>query len=173
MIKKQSEEVVHQNAFWTYKHDVFTYPDGRQGDYYYGEDRGMAVVVPVLPNGHLLVIKQFRYLPQRSSIEFPGGGIRANESPEAAARRELLEETGYTCTTLKQIGQFEQYLGVFKAPAYVFLADVSDQQPQILDDTEEISILTVTPAEFSQMVQRGEVIDGGTLATWAIVTKAF
>lgn len=171
MIKKQSEEIIHQNSFWTYKHDVFTHPDGRTGDYYYGEDRGMAIVVPVLPDGRLILIKQFRYLLQRDSLEFPGGGIREHEAPESAAVRELYEETGYQHVTMKQVGRFDQYLGVFKAPAYVYIASVSTQQSQVLDDTEDMTVVTLTPQEFSEMVQRGEVIDGGTLATWAIVAS--
>lgn len=173
MIKKISEEIVHSNPFWIYKHDVFQHPDGRMGDYYYGEDRGMAIIVPMLPDGRLIYIKQFRYLPQQSSIAFPGGGIRVGESAGVAAERELREETGYGILSLKQIGKFEQYIGVFKAPAYVYFSFVTEQQQQILDETEYIEVCFTTSQEFETMVQRGEIIDGGTLATWAIVRSRF
>ncbi|EKD78310.1 MAG: ADP-ribose pyrophosphatase [uncultured bacterium] len=168
MLKKSSEDIIHRNSFWTYKHDVFQYPDGRTGDYYYGEDRGMAIVVPILPDGRLVLGKQHRYLVDQMSIEFPGGGIRSEETPDQAARRELFEEVGYTATYLEQIGKFQQYIGVFKAPAYVYVAKVTTPDKQILDDTEDITVITATPQEFSQMIQRGEVIDGGTLAAWAM-----
>ena len=90
MIQKKSEEIIHNNPFWVYKHDTFQYPDGRTGEYYYGEDRGMVMIVPMLPDGRLVLIKQWRYLLQKNSIEFPGGGIRVDESPDQSAKRELL-----------------------------------------------------------------------------------
>jgi len=169
MIQKKSEEIIHNNPFWVYKHDTFQYPDGRTGEYYYGEDRGMVMIVPMLPDGRLVLIKQWRYLLQKNSIEFPGGGIRIDESPDHAAKRELLEETGYGSLSLKQIGTFEQYPGIFKAPAHVYFSFVSEHSQPTLDDTEDISVFIASPQEVKAMVEGGEIIDSATLATWALV----
>ena len=94
-LKKVSEEIVHENPWWNYIHDVFEFADGKQGHYYYGRTNGMSIVVPILPDGRLVLVRQYRYLIDKYSIEFPGGGIQKFEAPSLVAARELREETGY------------------------------------------------------------------------------
>jgi len=91
--QKISEEIIHQNPWWIYKHDIYQCQDKNQ-DYFYGELLGNAIVVPILNDGRIVLVRQFRYLQDRSGIEFPMGGLLSGETPLQAAIRELREETG-------------------------------------------------------------------------------
>ncbi len=170
-LKKVSEEVLHENPWWRYKHDVFAFSDGKTGDYYYGEARGMSIVVPMLPDGRLVLVKQYRYLSDRYSIEFPGGGIHSNEAPSDVAKRELVEETGYTSDEIINISNIEPHNGLFRDMMHVFLAKNVRQietKGLVGDETEFIEILLRRPDEMEQLIRNNEIWDGQTLATWAV-----
>jgi hypothetical protein len=70
--QKISEEILHTNPEWVYKHDVYKC-DEKDFHYYYGEMIGNAIIVPVLDDGRIALIRQYRYLQERSCIEFPNG----------------------------------------------------------------------------------------------------
>ncbi len=172
-LKKISEEVVHQNPWWTYKHDKYQKPNGEEGDYYYGETNGNAMVVPVTEDEKLVLVLQQRYINDKQSIEFPCGGIVDGKTPLETAKNELLEETGYIADEYIKIGEFEGLNGVFKDTCHVFLAYVVEQGEQKLDDTEDIEVLHRRPDEFDEMIRKNEIWDGQTLASWAMVHHHF
>lgn len=175
-LKKISEEVLHKNPWWVYKHDTYEKPNGEIGDYFYGENEdsdGGVLVVPVLPDNRLLLILQQRYLQEKQSIEFPRGTISSNEIPKEAASRELLEETGYQIDELIKVGEFQGNNSRLKNVTHVFLAYVSEGAGQKLDDSEEIEILYRRPDEVGDMVVKNEIWDGQTLAAWAMVHHHF
>lgn len=169
-LKQTFTEILHDNPWSMYRHDIYEKPNGEQGDYYYMSSAGFAMIVPMLPDGRLLLTLQFRYLLQKESIEFPCGDIEGDIDMETAARRELREETGYTADRMIKLGVIHPDAGLVQNPCHVFLAYVSGEpQAQQLDDTEEIDILTRRPDEFQRMVQNGEIHNGPTLAAWALV----
>ena len=172
-LKKISEETIHQNPWWTYKHDKYEKPNGEEGDYYYGETHGNAMIVPVLNDGRIVLILQHRYLREKQSIEFPCGGIGPEITVLDAAKQELLEETGCVADEFIKIGEFEALNGMVKDMCHVFLAYVEEQKEQQLDDTEEIQVLYRRPDEIDMMIRKNEIWDGQTLASWAMVHHEF
>lgn len=178
MIKKFikiSEEVLHKNSWYEYKHDTFEFPGGTQGDYYYLESPGAAMVVPLLPSGRIVLVRQFRYLQQKTGIEFPGGGIKSPQSPRQTAGVELKEETGYDADELISVGEFEPDNGFVKDRMHVFVAKVSQEDPGATnrEPSEEIEVLARFPDEIDNMIQSGDIWDGETLAVWAMVRHRF
>ena len=171
--KKLSEEVVAQNPWWTYKHDEFELKSGEKGEYFYGETNGNVMIVPVLPDGRLILINQFRYLFDRLSLEFPCGGIKKNVVAEEMAKIELLEETGWEAVELVKIGEFQPLNGFIKDKCHIFLAYVEKQLEQKLEETEEIEVLYRRPDEVDELVRKNEIWDGQTLAAWAMVHHQF
>ncbi|MBT4120726.1 MAG: NUDIX hydrolase [Candidatus Magasanikbacteria bacterium] len=172
-LKKISEETIHKNPWWIYKHDKYEKPNGEEGDYYYGETPGNAMVVPVLDDGRIVLVLQQRYLREKQSIEFPCGGIFEGQGVLDAAKRELLEETGYVADEYIKIGEFEGLNGLVKDMCHVFLAYVTEQEAQQLDDTEEIEVMYRRPDEIDTMIRKNEIWDGQTLAAWAMVHHNF
>jgi len=170
-IKKLSSEVAHKNdPWWDYKCDKFSMPDGTEGDYYYIETRGNVIIVPILDDGRLVLVRQYRYLNEKNSIEFPAGGINENESVLDAANREFLEEAGYRTDNLIKIGTFEPCVGLLKDSSHVFVANeltfVQEPKSEGMEFTE---VVLRRPDEFENMIKQGEVWNGQVLAAWALV----
>ncbi|MBU1146636.1 NUDIX hydrolase [Patescibacteria group bacterium] len=170
--KKLSEEILHKNPWWTYKHDKFQLPNGKEGDYYYFDNPGGSMVVPILDDGRIILVRQYRYLFDKDGIEFCAGGIEDGQTPEGAARAELEEETGYQ-GDLKFIGEFASSQGFSKELVRVFLVKNLKKEESHPEETEEIEILLKTPEEIDKMIESNEIWGGETMAAWAMVRKYF
>ncbi len=168
-IEKISSEVVHKNPRWEYRIDNFK-QDGKVREYYYIQTPGSSMVVPILDDGRLLLVRQYRYLEEKFSIEFPCGGMNENETPSDAASRELLEETGFESSGLIKIGSFAPCNGMVKEMTHVFLANELTEvaKPQSTED-EVTEVLMRRVDEFENMIKQGEIWDGQVLAAWALV----
>ena len=86
-------------------------PDGSEATREYVKHQGAAVVIPVLDNGALLFERQYRYPLRQVFYEFPAGKIDPGEEAFATAKRELLEETGYTAQTWRHLGVMHPCVG--------------------------------------------------------------
>ena len=169
-LKSLSSEVLHRNPWWVYKRDTYTLPNGKNGEYYYAETSGFSMIVPVLPDGRVVLVLQHRYLSDKQSIEFPAGAVDGDKNVLAAAQRELREETGYLSDMWRKIGVFHGSKSMIKNNiAHIFLAHVSSCSAQELDETEEIGILFRTPQEVDTMIRDGSIWDGSTIAAWYLV----
>jgi len=172
-LKKLSEEILHENPWWTYKHEQFEKANGETGDYYYAKTSGMSIIIPVLSDGRIVLVRQYRYLFDKESIEFPGGGIKQDASALHTAKKELFEETGWVGDEFAKIGEFQPANGYAKDNAHVYLARVLEQKEQKLDDTEEIEVIYRRPDEIDEMVRRNDIWDGMSLAAWSLVRGIF
>lgn len=172
-LKKLSEETIHDNPWWTYKHDTYEKPNGETGDYYYCDAKGYAMVIPVLEDGRIVLTLQHRYLANKQSIEFPAGGIEDSADALSCAKRELKEETGCVAEDFIKLGIFEPHNSMTKDTAHVFLAKVVEQGQQQLEDTEDIEILYRRPDEIDDMIKRNDIWDGETMAAWALARHHF
>ncbi|MHB8171660.1 MAG: NUDIX hydrolase [Thermincolia bacterium] len=121
------------------------------------------VVLPVLTDGRVVLIKQFRHAVDTELLELPAGGIEKGEEPMAAAHRELREETGYWADTMEELVNFFPSPGITTERMYLYLARVSRQEEQDLDDGEEIEVFYFTLEEALKMVETGEIRDGKTI----------
>jgi ADP-ribose pyrophosphatase len=171
--EKLSEEILHKNPWWTYKHEKYVLPNGKEGDYYYMHTNGGASIIPVLDDGRIIMTKQWRYLFKRENIEFPIGGLKENQSYEEAARTELEEEVGYKIGELSLIGEMSSCKGLVDELIKVFLAKNLKKTKSHPDETEEIEILLKTPEEIDKMIETNEIWDGQVLAAWALARKYF
>lgn len=170
-LKIVSTELVHTNKAWSYKKDVFEKPDGTTGEFFYGENPGSGgvLVVGLLPDQRLLMIRKYRYLPDRSSVGFSRGDIAAEETPLDAGRRVLLKETGYEAKELILMGRFESS-NMLKDTIHVFFTTELDLVKDMSkEDPAEIEIIYRRPDELDQMIMNGEIWDGQALAAWTMV----
>ncbi len=172
--KKISTEVIHHNPWWKYCHDRYVLPGNGEGDYFYGEKVGGVIIIPVLDDGKLLLVRQYRYLQEKFSLEFPRGGIETDETPLVAAQREFLEETGQSASSYIHIGTFEPSCGLFKEPMHVFIASgIAPSVAESEDQTEAIETLSRRVDELEDIIKRGEIWDGETLAAWGLARFNF
>ncbi len=98
-------------------------PDGRQiDDFYQIHLRPFAIVVPVLEDGRVLTIRQYKHGPGRVCLSFPGGFVDPGESAQEGAARELLEETGYQAQSWVSLGAYVDNGNQLGCQGHYFLA---------------------------------------------------
>lgn len=168
--EKLSEETLHKNPWCEFKHDKYRLPNGKEGDYYYMQTPGAVCLVPVLDDGRVIMVKQWRYLFGRESIELPMGGVKRNQSYEEAVRAEIEEEAGYN-GDFHLVGWFVPTNGQVDEVMKVFLINNLKKTQSHPDETEEIEILYKTPEEIDKMIETNEIWDGETMAAWALARK--
>src|SRR5437016_3514789 len=145
--KKITSEVKFKNPWWTYIVDKYLIDEAREGEYHYCHTEGSAFVIPVMDDGRILMVNQYRYLNDMESLEFPGGGVKPGETAEQTAHKELIEETGYD-GELTGAGYFNPYSGITNELCRVFIGrnlKLSNQYSK--DAHEEFELIPVTVNE--------------------------
>jgi ADP-ribose pyrophosphatase len=146
------------------RRDSIRLPDGKPATREFVVHPGAALMVPVLADGRLILERQFRYPLARVILEFPAGKIDAGETPLATAKRELVEEVGYTAGTWRDIGTIHPQVGYSNETITVFEATNLTHVGAQLDDGEFLDVVLMTQAQLLSAVDAGEVTDGKTLA---------
>lgn len=165
--------VMFKNPWWTYKKDEFRIPGGIDGEYHYVQTHGSSMVIPVLPDGRIVLVNQYRYLCDRESIELPCGGVKEGKTYEEMAVIELAEETGFTSSSIVAAGEFNPYNGVTDEICRVFIVRDLVRTNAVPDATEEFEILHKTPAEVDDLIRSNTIWDGMTIAAWSLVRHHF
>jgi ADP-ribose pyrophosphatase len=167
--KKLTERVVFRNPWWTYRLDTYELPTGSQGEYNYVHTNGSSMVIPVMTDGRVLMVNQYRYLAERESLEFPCGSVKDGSSYDETAWHELAEETGYSSNRFFLAGEFNPYNGVTDEMCHVYIARELYPVASTPDETEQFELLMLTAAEIDARIASGEIWDGMSVAAWAIV----
>ncbi len=144
------------------------YRTGRRGEYNYVHTNGSSMVVPVLSDGRIVFVKQYRYLNNRESLELPCGGVKDGHTYEETAKHELEEESGFAAQDLLRVGEFNPYNGITDELCRVFIARELTGIPPKPDETEEFEIMFLTPEEVDACITDGTIWDGMTIASWNI-----
>jgi len=166
--KKLSETVLIKNPWWTYKKDETELPNGKHGEYHYVHTNGASMIVPVLGDGRIVLVNQYRYLNGRESLELPCGGVKDGHTYEETAMHELEEEAGFIAHDWQMAGEFNPYNGVTNEICRVFIAKNLDAVQSKPDETEEFEKFILTPDEIDIRIASGVIWDGITIAGWTI-----
>jgi ADP-ribose pyrophosphatase len=124
---------------------------------------GSVVVVPHLPDGRLILVRQYRHAVRESLWELVAGGMEPGETPRQSARRELQEEAGYRARVLKPLLEFYPSPGIMSEKMH--LVEAWDLVPAKgrPDADERIEVGFFTVAEVLKMIRSQEIRDGKTL----------
>jgi ADP-ribose pyrophosphatase len=143
----------------------------RKTSKYLVEHSPTVCIVPLIPDGRVILTEQFRWPPMKNVIELPAGSIDDGEAPMVAANRELAEETGFKAHSLIKI--FEGYLtpGYSNEYMYFYLAKDLYYSPLPGDLDEDIIIHKITFSEFLQLASDGENIDAKTMLGMMLTEK--
>ena len=125
---------------------------------------GAVAIIPLLSDGRICLIKNYRVAAGKSLIEIPAGTLELDGDPAITAVRELKEETGYSSETWREIAPpFFVSPGIMDERMYLFLAtDLSEGEPE-REAGEEIENLVVPFQDALEMVRNGEICDAKTI----------
>lgn len=124
---------------------------------------GAVTVLPLLDDGRICLIRNFRVAVGRTLIELPAGTMEPGENPSLTASRELEEETGYRAATVQRLCEFFMSPGILSERMVLFLATGLSAGPPRLEAGEQIESLVVSWQEAMRLVENGEIQDAKSL----------
>lgn len=127
---------------------------------------GAVVVLPILPDGKIVMIRQFRFSIGKNILEFPAGTLKAGEPPEVCAGRELIEEAGYRAGRLEHFGILHPAPGFCDEVQHCFLATGLSADRGEMDEDEIITPIALTVAEIETAIRDEEMIDAKSIAVF-------
>lgn len=121
-------------------------------------------ILPFLGKDKIILVKQHRFPAKKELWEIPAGKLEENEEPEAGAKRELKEETGFLVAKLEKIAGFYVSPGYTTEYMNLFRAELGKRGSQALDDTEIIDNVKIFSfKEVLKMIREKKIIDGKTI----------
>jgi ADP-ribose pyrophosphatase len=124
---------------------------------------GSVVVIPHLPDGRIILVRQYRYAAKASLWELVAGGLEKGETPQQGARRELIEEAGYRARVLKPVLDFYPSPGILSEKMHLVEAfDLTPAKGEP-DEDERIEVGIFTVEEVMSMIRKRKIHDGKTL----------
>lgn len=165
-IERLDRNLKFKGAIVDFYQDTMKLPNGKVETWDLVHHRvGAAAVVPVLPDGRFLMIKQFRPALDRETIEIPAGARDSiTEDTAICAARELREETGYTAGKLELIIKLHPTIAYCDEKIDIYLAtDLKYEGNQILDEAESIDVVPMSGEELRELIYKGVIQDGKTV----------
>jgi ADP-ribose diphosphatase len=159
-----SSETIYEGPIFGVRRDQVLEPGGLRTTREVITHPGSVVVLPLLADGRILLIHQYRHATRQYLWELVAGRMDAGESPREAAAREMIEETGYRAK------KFKIFLEVFPTPGfleermYILLAEGLTQGEARPEEDEKITAKAFTPTEVESMMRLGRLRDAKTIA---------
>ena len=138
-------------------------PNGKKSTREWIDHPGAVCIVPILDNGDILLIRQFRYGPREEFIEIPAGKIDKNEDPLKCGLRELEEETGYKSNKLTFLTNIHPAIGFSNEKMWMYLAEELELSKKKLDEDEFLELLPTPLNQAIEWVFSGKITDVKTI----------
>lgn len=182
-----STEHIVKDEWIDFRRSAFRFPDGRIFEPYYTYSRrNYVIIVPSDEEGNYLLVRQFRQGIRKVTIEFPAGGIERKDGKEyggeddlntedalAAAKRELLEETGYTSDEFVHLLTIPANATIADNYAHLYMAkNCRKVAGQSLDEMEFLNVEKYTAEEIEDMIAKGEFLQAMHITAWLLAGRA-
>jgi ADP-ribose pyrophosphatase len=156
-------EVLQQGGFLELRRDRIRLPDGQEATREFIRHDGAVAVIPLLDDGRIVLVRQFRYPVGRVLLELPAGKLDPGESVLACGQRELLEETGYRAAEWAFAGAIHNAAAYSSESIHLWFARGLQAGPQRLDAGEFVEVVSHTEAELDALAARGGLPDVKTM----------
>jgi ADP-ribose diphosphatase len=156
-------EVLYQGKVFRLQRDTVIEPGNVQADRDIIVHPGSVVVMPIFKDGRVLLIRQYRHTVGEFLWELVAGRKEPNETPVAAARRELLEETGYTAKRLRKLMRIVPTPGFVKEWMWIFAAEGLTGGAAQPEEDERITPRIFTMKQAEKMIERGTLRDAKSI----------
>ncbi len=155
---------IYEGRICALRVDSVELPDGRRARREIVEHAPVVAMVPVDENGDVVLVRQYRLAAGESLLEVPAGLVDEGEDAEAAAQRELQEETGYRASHLEPLTGFFVSPGFCTEFIHVFLAMGLEESHAEADHDEDIDVVRLPLAEAVRLVESGAIKDAKSIA---------
>jgi ADP-ribose pyrophosphatase len=162
--KVLSSKVLFRGRVFGVRRDQVIEPSGIRAVRELVTHPGSVVVLPVFPDGRILVIRQFRYVAGRYLWELVAGHKEPHESFAVGARRELEEEAGYSAQRLKKILEIFPSPGLLTERMVIYVAQGLIQGKPRPEADEKITARLITLKTAEQWIRRGKICDAKSVA---------
>lgn len=164
--KRINREVVYEGAILQFCEDEIITPKGNHVKWDYLEHKGAAAVIPVMEDGRIIMVRQWRNAIDRFSLEIPAGGRDgADESTIKCAARELEEETGYKSEKIEFLQTIVPAIAYSGEKIDVFVAFDLEKTKQHLDPDEDIELELFHVEDLIEKIIHNEINDSKTVSS--------
>jgi ADP-ribose pyrophosphatase len=159
-------EKLFETPYFVLRSDRLRLPDGVIKDPYYVIERpDAAIIFPLTKEGEIILVRQFRPPLERMELGLPAGLVEPGEKPGAAARRELLEETGYAGGEWEPLGSLASSPSLKDNWAYLFLArGVAETSAPDPDEHELVEVVRVPVEDILGLIRGGQIVSSSGVA---------
>jgi ADP-ribose pyrophosphatase len=159
-----SSKVLFRGRVFTLKRERIAEPSGMVTTREIVAHPGSVVVLPVLPDGRIVLIRQYRHAAGQYLWELVAGHKEPGESVATGVHRELLEETGYTARRIRELLRFYPSPGLLGERMDLFLAEGLTKGKAQPEDDERITQRVVTLREAMRWIRTGKIVDSKTIS---------
>lgn len=158
--------------YFSFKTDEVELSNGRITTRDIIDHPGAVAILPLLPDGRIALVKQYRYSVGKELLEVPAGTLEKGESPDICARRELREETGFTSGSIKRLFSFYVAPGYSNEKIHLFAASELKSGKKQAEEDESIKVEIYGYEELLKMIDENVIEDAKTIvAILAFLTK--
>ncbi|EOS81749.1 hypothetical protein C817_00478 [Dorea sp. 5-2] len=164
-VKRVGRELVYQGTILEVYKDHMEFSNGNTAKWDFIRHDGAAAVVPVMEDGRILMVSQYRNALERMTLEIPAGKLdQPGEPGIECARRELEEETGYRSEELEWLLSLRTTVAFCNEKIEIFVARNLIPSCQHLDEDEFVDVKAYTLEELKEMIFSGKIEDSKTIA---------
>ena len=169
--KISSENVFDGHLLHVFK-DEIVLPNGNKSTREWIKHPGASSVIPLLPDGQIILVKQYRYPVAQVTLEVPAGKLDfKGEDPLECAIRELSEETGYTAGKIWKLTTIATTVGFSNEVIHLYAATDLKSGKQHTDDDEFINVVKMPLADAVKLVEDGTILDCKTIISILMLEK--
>ena len=164
-VRRVKRELAYKGTVLNVYKDYMEFANGNTAEWDYIHHDGAAAVVPVMEDGRILMVRQYRNALERYTIELPAGKLDdPDEQGIVCASRELEEETGYRSEKLEWLITLRTTVAFCNEKTEIFVARDLIPSKQHLDEDEYIDVAAYTMEELKEMIFSGEIEDSKTVS---------
>lgn len=165
-----SKKYVCRTPYLNVRRDDIRCLDGKTRPYLIVERSDFAIVIPRLPNGDIIMVRQYRYPLGRYTWEFPMGVVKG-VSMLKAAKIELKQETGYRARKWTLLGRYHVAPGMMGQTAHIYLAEGLVPGQPSPEEGEFIEAKRISRATLQRWFRKKQIKDGPSLVAWTFLTN--
>ncbi|MCI7107805.1 MAG: NUDIX hydrolase [Lachnospiraceae bacterium] len=165
-MKRLSRKLMYKGTILDIYKDTMEFPNGKREEWDFVSHRmGAAAILPVLPDGRIVMVRQYRNALERETLEIPAGCRDSKtEDTGLCAAREMEEETGYRSNHVEHLLSLRTTVAFCDEFVEIYVAKNLEKGVRHLDDAESIDVEIYELEELCQMIYEGKIQDGKTVA---------